>query len=258
MTAIAFGIRLEGERARAWFSVKSHVLGQMGISEKLVGNAENFLILANKLYRLSVPTTGDFEEAICQLHSDLNDMSKSARRACRKANVDKLGYEVRPHGAAIRKALKKARKAKEPKPVREPSPAKARAREDYRKKHLVMVTKDGKALFDNVKQHAEKPERDAFYGSWDWRKLRMQVIKKHARRCMCCGSTPEDTTVDGQPVRLVVDHIKPVAKYWHLRLVASNLQILCDECNMGKGAWDETDHRSDSDRLIAQQLNYSV
>lgn len=44
-------------------------------------------------------------------------------------------------------------------------------------------------------------------------------------------------------MKIVVDHIKPLSKFWHLRLERSNLQVLCDECNMGKGAWDETDHR---------------
>lgn len=258
MSVVAFGTRLEGERARAWFAVKSHVLGQMGISEKPVGNAENFLILANKLYGLNVPTTGDFEEAICRLHSDLNDMSKNARRMCRRRNVALLGYDVSPNAIAVKRAAIKAKKAKREKTKGQPSAKKVAARDAYRKQHLVMVTKDGKELFGNVMQHSPKEAREEFYKSWDWRTARMEVLKRHARRCMCCGSTPDDLTVDGKPVRLVVDHIKPLSRYWHLRLVQSNLQILCDECNMGKGAWDETDHRSESERLIAQQLTYEI
>jgi 5-methylcytosine-specific restriction endonuclease McrA len=124
----------------------------------------------------------------------------------------------------------------------------------YRRKHLVMVTKDGHELFDNVRQHASGLAREVFYHSWEWRTLRMKVIKQFNRRCMCCGASPEDITINGAPVRLVVDHIKPIANYWHLRLVPTNLQILCDECNQGKGAWDETDHRSEMERQIAEQL----
>lgn len=71
----------------------------------------------------------------------------------------------------------------------------------------------------------------------------MEVLKESARRCMCCGATPDDTDMAGNAVKIVVDHIKPLHHYWNLRLKKSNLQILCDECNQGKGAWDETDHR---------------
>jgi 5-methylcytosine-specific restriction endonuclease McrA len=40
-----------------------------------------------------------------------------------------------------------------------------------------------------------------------------------------------------------VDHIKPRSKYPHLALRESNLQVLCEACNLGKGNWDETDWR---------------
>ncbi len=85
--------------------------------------------------------------------------------------------------------------------------------------------------------------RDAFYQSWDWRTVRMKTLQRHGYRCQCCGATGKDRDMLGQPVRIVVDHIKPLYTHWHLRLEEDNLQVLCDECNMGKGAWDETDHR---------------
>ncbi|WP_165448650.1 HNH endonuclease [Rhizobium leguminosarum] len=71
----------------------------------------------------------------------------------------------------------------------------------------------------------------------------MKVLQQYGARCMCCGSTPEHKTVGGEPVAIVVDHIKPLSKYWDLRLERGNLQVLCQECNQGKGAWDETDYR---------------
>lgn len=71
----------------------------------------------------------------------------------------------------------------------------------------------------------------------------MEVVKEHGKRCMCCGATPEHLDMCGNPVRIVVDHIKPIHHYWPWRLRKDNLQVLCDECNQGKGAWDETDHR---------------
>ena len=85
--------------------------------------------------------------------------------------------------------------------------------------------------------------KQAFYESWEWATLRMKVLKANGGWCECCGSSVGDTTVGGDPVRLQVDHIKPISKFWELRLEASNLQVLCAECNRGKGAWDATDWR---------------
>jgi len=83
-----------------------------------------------------------------------------------------------------------------------------------------------------------------FYKSWDWRTLRMQALKRHGARCQCCGATKDSVDISGDPVRIVVDHIQPLARRWDLRLETTNLQILCDECNQGKGAWDRTDWRA--------------
>lgn len=85
--------------------------------------------------------------------------------------------------------------------------------------------------------------KDEFYKSWEWRTLRMEVLKEHGRACQCCGAEPGMKTSSGEAVRICVDHIKPLSKFWHLRLDRTNLQVLCDECNMGKGNWDQTDFR---------------
>lgn len=78
---------------------------------------------------------------------------------------------------------------------------------------------------------------DAFYASWDWARLRYRILQKKARTCMCCGATATDGA------KIHVDHIKPIRRFWHLRLDPDNLQVLCEPCNMGKGSWDETDFR---------------
>lgn len=80
-------------------------------------------------------------------------------------------------------------------------------------------------------------ETGDFYDSWEWKRCRYDFLKDRERRCQCCGMTPD------VGARIVVDHVKPVKKYWDLRLDAANLQILCDDCNMGKGSRDETDWR---------------
>jgi hypothetical protein len=64
-----------------------------------------------------------------------------------------------------------------------------------------------------------------FYRSWAWKRLRYEAIKRYGRQCQCCGTGG----------RIVVDHIRPVRTHPHLRLKLSNLQILCNDCNMGEG-----------------------
>jgi 5-methylcytosine-specific restriction endonuclease McrA len=86
---------------------------------------------------------------------------------------------------------------------------------------------------------ASWPTEDAirdFYASWDWKRLSYDVKLERGRKCECCGAKAPD-------VRIHTDHVKPIRRYWHLRLSRSNLQILCEDCNMGKGSRDETDFR---------------
>lgn len=78
-----------------------------------------------------------------------------------------------------------------------------------------------------------------FLMSYEWRRLRMVVLKKRGRRCECCGAIP----TDGVTV-LNVDHIKPRKLFPNLALDEDNLQVLCGACNHGKGNWDQTDWRS--------------
>jgi 5-methylcytosine-specific restriction endonuclease McrA len=79
-----------------------------------------------------------------------------------------------------------------------------------------------------------REEKRAFYESWEWRKLRFEVLTKYGARCMLCRDT------EG---KIVVDHIRPLSRHWDLRLDAGNLQVLCDACNMGKSNTAEDDFR---------------
>lgn len=87
------------------------------------------------------------------------------------------------------------------------------------------------------RKQAERAQRDEFLFTYEWRRLRMTVLTKRGARCECCGATPKDG------VRMNVDHIKPRLKYPELALEESNLQVLCEVCNHGKGNWDQTDWR---------------
>lgn len=81
------------------------------------------------------------------------------------------------------------------------------------------------------------PNLPGFLSSFEWRRLRMVVLEKRGARCECCGRTPSDG------IKICVDHIKPRSMFPELALVESNLQVLCDDCNHGKGSLFQTDWR---------------
>ena len=75
---------------------------------------------------------------------------------------------------------------------------------------------------------------DDFYKSDKWRRLRYKVIQKYEGRCMACKCRDKP---------LHVDHIKPRSLHPELELSFNNLQVLCEDCNIGKSNIDETDWR---------------
>ena len=83
-----------------------------------------------------------------------------------------------------------------------------------------------------------------FLESWEWTTKRMEAIKLFGVKCMCCGASRETGAI------IHVDHIKPRSKYPELSLDLNNLQILCMQCNKGKGAWDETDWRTNEQKEL--------
>lgn len=76
-----------------------------------------------------------------------------------------------------------------------------------------------------------------FYESPEWRSLRYEVLKEQGARCCLCGRTAKDGVV------LHVDHIIPLSKDWSRRLDKDNLQVLCEDCNLGKSNKDCIDWR---------------
>ena len=92
----------------------------------------------------------------------------------------------------------------------------------------------------NKRMKRKDPRRKSpsrFYKSWEWKKARYKALQRYGAICMCCGVTPADGKV------IVVDHILPVSKYPEKALDQDNLQVLCNDCNMGKSNDDETDFR---------------
>ncbi len=85
-----------------------------------------------------------------------------------------------------------------------------------------------------------KPPRteENFYRSLAWRQLRYLALKNSGGGCNCCGAQASQGAI------LHVDHIKPISKFPELRLSLDNVQVLCEDCNVGKGSWDQTDWRA--------------
>lgn len=76
-----------------------------------------------------------------------------------------------------------------------------------------------------------------FLQSKNWKRLRLQALNRHGRACQVCGASPKSGAV------LNVDHVLPRRLFPHLALDINNLQVLCGDCNEGKGNWDMTDAR---------------
>ena len=77
----------------------------------------------------------------------------------------------------------------------------------------------------------------SFYKSREWRELRYDILKSQVGKCHLCGRTRKDGVI------LHCDHIVPLSKDWSKRLDKSNIQILCDDCNIGKLNKDSIDWR---------------
>lgn len=67
-----------------------------------------------------------------------------------------------------------------------------------------------------------------FYSTREWRSLRYDVIRASNGKCVECNRSKFDGII------IHVDHIKPRSKYPELELVFANLQLLCEDCNLGK------------------------
>jgi 5-methylcytosine-specific restriction endonuclease McrA len=73
-------------------------------------------------------------------------------------------------------------------------------------------------------------QTDAFLRHWKWRRVRYEVLFRSDGRCCLCGRSKR-----GHSVTLNVDHVKSRKTHPHLALDPKNLQVLCADCNIGKG-----------------------
>ena len=83
------------------------------------------------------------------------------------------------------------------------------------------------ASFDNPALHPRFARSAAFLSSWQWRKVRINVLLEQPY-CGACGAKATEESP------LHVDHILPRSIYPELALSHWNLQTLCLDCNFGK------------------------
>ena len=124
---------------------------------------------------------------------------------------------------------------------------KPEAKDIPKPKHKVKSKKLSKSKKGKKKRKKYTSDYSAFYISKEWRKVRVRVLEKYECKCMMCGRSPK---VHG--IVIHVDHIKPRSKRPELELDITNLQILCEDCNLGKSNRYETDWRPDDDEITKE------
>lgn len=67
---------------------------------------------------------------------------------------------------------------------------------------------------------------EIFFRSHKWKAFRFKMFQKLANCCVVCKNE----------TKLHLDHIKPRSLYPELAFNENNVQILCEACNLGKGA----------------------
>lgn len=226
------GQPIQSIQQKRFAALGGYVFSAMGINASDVGSMEKMVALVNDVFEAGIVYQPVYGAMIDQMWGFVSGLTKSQRKKLKNKNLHKVQY-----------------------PMKGVWGAKQRAKASHASYHSqksvgARKAKDTAFLDAQKAKHGSKPvkapsvaSKGEFYKSWEWRTLRMEAIKQHGRSCQCCGATPGMFDAAGQPVRICVDHIKPISKHWNLRLQLTNLQILCDECNQGKGNWDETDYR---------------
>jgi 5-methylcytosine-specific restriction endonuclease McrA len=98
------------------------------------------------------------------------------------------------------------------------------------KRAKAMAKQSSKVKFDPLPEYRPGMGKE-FYNTRVWRELRYKVLVKLGRKCQCCGAT------EGY---IHVDHILPRSINPELEIEESNLQVLCESCNIGKSNKDTT------------------
>ena len=80
----------------------------------------------------------------------------------------------------------------------------------------------------------KRKQRQSFYYSEEWKKLKTIAFNIYGFKCMLCGSEDDPA----------IDHIRSRKEHPDLELSIDNVQILCRECNRIKSNKHSKDYRS--------------
>lgn len=183
-------------------------------------------------------THGEREIDTTMRYRLVQSLSMSSNRYA-PCGLEALGEKAATNAAPFSKQVKKLSKKRERKRQKL---ANAIAAFEARQKGIAPVKPEKKKrIAKTVAQHIRgiNVASDDFLQTYEWRRVRMEALKKYGRTCQCCGASPATGAV------MNVDHIKPRRLFPQLALDLDNLQVLCHECNHGKGNWDMTDWRPD-------------
>lgn len=112
----------------------------------------------------------------------------------------------------------------------------------------ILDTRTGKALAPVASEQDRKRRHDETRGSArqrgydrDWEKLRDAVVIERGCCCEACGTIVVLRKREATATTPVaeVDHIEGIADRPDLRLVRSNLRVLCKPCHSGRTARDQ-------------------
>ncbi|MBP2309276.1 hypothetical protein GBZ48_34620 [Azospirillum melinis] len=112
----------------------------------------------------------------------------------------------------------------------------------------ILDTRTGKALAPAVSEQDRKRRHDETRGSArqrgydrDWEKLQDAVVIERGCRCEACGTIVVLRKREATAITPVaeVDHIESITDRPDLRLVRSNLRVLCKPCHSGRTARDQ-------------------
>lgn len=98
------------------------------------------------------------------------------------------------------------------------------------------MTRIRKYFKKKPKKNKKKKPIDKFYKSREWKELRYEVLSESDGYCTCCGKRKGDKLESGQHVHLTIEHLLPRSKYPVLGLYKPNLEVRCQECNIGKNS----------------------
>jgi len=116
----------------------------------------------------------------------------------------------------------------------------ALAREEHATFRRLQESKAAQARQRQFEAERQEDGGPDFFNSNTWQRLRFEVLAESDGCCQLCGRSYRE-----HGVALEVDHIKPRSRFPSLALDKDNLQVMCFDCNRGKGNRDTTDWRSE-------------